>query len=174
MAKNANTYTTFNIHEGTPKELYKKLDAEFHFDFDPTPMGGFQTGELRMDKWGKSNYCNPPYGKEIKKFLKRAIDMKQNVVFLLPAYTDVKWFHELVLPKANEIRFIKGRLKFGEHKEVAPFASMIVIFGYKQECNNPEYKGQGTSDDCICRLEQGHKGNHKCIYCPDEWEQTVE
>jgi len=46
----------------------------------------------------------------------------------LPSYTDVKWFHEIVLPNANEIRFIKGRLKFSKHTQNAPFASMIVVF----------------------------------------------
>jgi site-specific DNA-methyltransferase (adenine-specific) len=52
-------------------------------------------------------------------------------VFLLPAYTDVKWFHEIVLPLADEVRFIKGRLKFGVHNTSAPFASMIVVFRKK-------------------------------------------
>ena len=53
---------------------------------------------------------------------------KEIAVFLLPAYTDVRWFHEIVLQKANEIRFIKGRLKFGNHFNSAPFANMLVIF----------------------------------------------
>jgi site-specific DNA-methyltransferase (adenine-specific) len=140
MPKNANAYKTFNIDEGTPKELYEKLNGEFHFDFDPTPLGGF-TEFRKTDTWGKSNFINPPYGKEIRKFLERAITLKENVVFLLPAYTDVKWFHELVLPHAKEIRFIKGRLKFGDHKESAPFASMLVIFGYSEFTPTSELVG---------------------------------
>ena len=53
------------------------------------------------------------------------------VVMLLPARTDTKWFHEYIYNKA-EIRFIKGRLKFGNSKNVAPFPSMIVVFDGKQ------------------------------------------
>lgn len=49
------------------------------------------------------------------------------VVMLLPARTDTKWFHEYVLPYA-EIYFIKGRLKFGDSKNSAPFPSMIAVF----------------------------------------------
>lgn len=48
--------------------------------------------------------------------------------FVMMVNTDVKWFHEVVLPRADEIRFIKGRLKFGEHNNTAPFANMLVIF----------------------------------------------
>ena len=49
-------------------------------------------------------------------------------VFLLPSYTDVKWFHEIALPHAKEIRFIKGRLRFGEHNNTAPFANVVLVF----------------------------------------------
>ena len=49
-------------------------------------------------------------------------------VFLIPARTDTRWFHDIVLPKAKEIRFIKGRLKFGDAVNSAPFPSMIVVF----------------------------------------------
>mgnify|MGYP001566593805 FL=1 len=83
--------------------------------------------------WGKRCFINPPYGKQIKIWLEKALfEIKKGntelAVFLLPAYTDVKWFHEIVLSKATEIRFIKGRLKFGSHNNTAPFASMVVIF----------------------------------------------
>ena len=60
-------------------------------------------------------FCNPPYGPEIAKFLARAGEAEV-AVFLIPARTDTDGFHDLVLPKATEIRFIRGRLKFGECK----------------------------------------------------------
>lgn len=131
MGKNSNTYRTFNIHEKTPDGFYNQLNDEFHFDFDPCPLNG-ETDGLVIN-WGKRVYANPPYGKEIQRWLHKAIGEIENgrtelAVFLLPAYTDVKWFHEIVLPLASEIRFIKGRLKFGTHNNTAPFASMVVIF----------------------------------------------
>ena len=133
MAKNTNTYKTFNINEKTPLGFFKQLDDEFHFDFDPCPLNpNPEKDGLRMN-WGKRCFINPPYGKMIKVWLEKSLlEIKEGrtelTVFLLPAYTDVKWFHEIVLPRAEEIRFIKGRLKFGEHNNTAPFANMVVIF----------------------------------------------
>ena len=75
-------------------------------------------------------WCNPPYGRELNKWVKKAYETAQQgetVVMLLPARTDTKWFHEYIYGKA-EIRFIKGRLKFGGNKNAAPFPSMVIIF----------------------------------------------
>ena len=133
MAKNSNTYKTFNINEKTPRGFYKQLDDEFHFDFDPCPLNPTpETDGLSID-WGKRCYINPPYGKAVRGWLEKALyEIKKGntdiAVFLLPSYTDVKWFHEVVLPEATEIRFIKGRLKFDDQKNSAPFPSAIVIF----------------------------------------------
>ena len=133
MAMNANKYKTFNINEKTPAELFNKLNEEFSFDFDPCPLNPIPSFDGLAIPWGKSCFINPPYGKVIPLWLNKAlfeIDEGNThvAVFLLPSSTDVRWFHEIVLPKSNEIRFIKGRIKFGEHKEAAPFASMIVVF----------------------------------------------
>lgn len=113
----------------TPKKLYDSLNAEFAFDFDPCPLGGTQDGTapLFIDWKGKRVFCNPPYGPEIPKFLARAREA-QIAVFLVPARTDTRWFHEMVLPSAAEIRFIRGRLKFGDSKNSAPFPSMLLIY----------------------------------------------
>jgi hypothetical protein len=108
----------------TPPDFYKKLDEEFHFDFDPCPLN--PTFDGLGVKWGRCNYMNPPYGREIGKWVKKASENKMTVC-LLPARTDTRWFHDYIYGKA-EIRFIKGRLKFGGSKNSAPFPSMIVIF----------------------------------------------
>lgn len=75
-------------------------------------------------------FCNPPYSK-IGEWVKKAFyeGRKDNtlVVLLIPARTDTKYFHDYILHRA-EVRFIKGRLKFGDAKNSAPFPSMIVIF----------------------------------------------
>lgn len=113
----------------TPKAVFDKLNAEFHFDFDPCPYGGSEDGLSTLFKpWrGKRVFCNPPYGPGIGDWLKRA-EEAELAVYLIPARTDTKWFHEHVLPKASEIRFVKGRLKFGDATNGAPFPSMIVVY----------------------------------------------
>lgn len=133
MSKNSNTYKTFNVNEKTPAGFYNQLDSEFHFDFDPCPLNPTPETDGLSISWGERCYVNPPYGKAVRGWLEKALTEIRGgatkvVVFLLPAYTDVKWFHEVVLPEATEIRFIKGRLKFGEHNNTAPFANMIVVF----------------------------------------------
>ncbi len=131
MAKNSNTYKTFNINEKTPAGFYNQLNQEFNFDFDPCPLDPKFDG-LSIS-WGKRCFINPPYGKVIRSWLEKALSEIERgntelAVFLLPAYTDVRWFHEIILPRADEIRFIKGRLKFGDHADSAPFANMMVVF----------------------------------------------
>jgi len=113
----------------TPKAVYDQLDKEFSFDFDPCPPNPDFDG-LEMD-WGKRNFVNPPYGREIGKWLKKGYeewrDKGKSSVFLIPSRTDTRWWHDYCM-KAKEIRFIKGRLKFDEHKNAAPFPSALVIF----------------------------------------------
>ena len=118
----------------TPKEFYKMLNAEFHFDFDPCPSN-YIKGKVKNGlkvKWGKSNFVNPPYTSQLQDaFIKKGLEeykKGKTVVFLIPARTDTKRFHDIILPNAKEIRFIKGRLKFSGYKDPAPFPSMIVIF----------------------------------------------
>lgn len=132
----------------TPKELFDELDKEFNFVCDvyttpDNPLGTrtFFTKEDDALKqfWFSSNFCNPPYGPVIAKWLERGRQHTEKLgyttVFLLPARTDTKWFHEYCYNKPNvEIRFLKGRVKFkgvaesGYKRNSAPFPSMIVIF----------------------------------------------
>ena len=83
---------------------------------------------------GHNVFCNPPYGKEIGKWVKKAYkeSLKPNtlVVMLIPARTDALYFHNYIYHKA-EIRFVRGRLHFNESKQGAPFPSMVVIFNGK-------------------------------------------
>lgn len=122
----------------TPKELYDKLNAEFNFDFDPCPLHSDFDG-LTID-WGKSNYINPPYSKQLKKaFVIKAIEESKKgklCVMLLPVSTSTKLFHDHIVPNQKEIRFVKGRIKFlgintkGEFvTDKAPMHdSMLVVF----------------------------------------------
>lgn len=123
-------FSSATVHWPTPKALYEALDSEFHFDFDPCPLGetiADGSAPLFTPWTGRRVFCNPPYNRGIPPFLERAVEA-QIAVFLLPARTDTKWFHNIVLPNASEIRFVRGRLRFGEAKNGAPFPSMIVVF----------------------------------------------
>lgn len=113
-------------HWSTPKVVYDGLNQEFCFNDDPCPLNG--SGGLDRE-WGGVAFCNPPYS-QIKEWVKKAYEEHQKgktVVLLIPSRTDTKWWHEFVM-KASEIRFIKGRLKFGEAKNSAPFPSAIIVF----------------------------------------------
>lgn len=129
------------IEWATPKNLFAELDAIHKFDLDVAAsstnhlckewFGLDHPEESRRDgltaEWYGHVWCNPPYGRIIKEWVKKAAEHHDLVVMLLPARTDTKWFHELVLPNA-EVQFLKGRLKFGESKLGAPFPSMLVTF----------------------------------------------
>lgn len=123
----------------TPQDLFDHLNAEFHFTLDPSSTDENHKTDLYFTKehdglnhsWGGYRvFCNPPYS-QISKWVKKAYEegTKPNtlVVMLIPARTDTKWFHDYILHHA-EVRFIKGRLKFGDARYNAPFPSMIVIF----------------------------------------------
>lgn len=94
------------------------------------------TSRLRMMVFlkvggGSIVFCNPPYGRELPKWVKKCYEESLKgtlVVMLIPARTDTRWFHDYIYGKA-EIRFIKGRLRFGNAKQSAPFPSMVVIYG---------------------------------------------
>ena len=121
-----------SVDWATPKGVYDKLNQEFNFNFDPCPLGGssYMNG-LEME-WGNSTFCNPPYGREIGKWTAKALEENakgKTIVLLIPSRTDTKWWHSHIM-KANEIRFIKGRLKFGDAINSAPFPSALAIFTY--------------------------------------------
>ena len=112
----------------TPDSLYKRLDDEFNFNFDPCPSNPTFNG-LMID-WKERNFINPPF-KQVAKWIKKGYEESfkgKLCVFLVASRTDTKWFHKYVLPFAKEIRFIKGRLKFSGYKNSAPFPSCVIIF----------------------------------------------
>lgn len=88
---------------------------------------------------GGAVFCNPPYGREIGKWVKKAFEESQHInfpiVLLIPARTDTSYFHDYIYGKAD-IRFIRGRLRFtdeyGNSFEPAPFPSMVVIYNNKE------------------------------------------
>ena len=125
----------------TPQDFYDELNKEFNFTLDPCALKEnakckqyFTPDDdgLTKDWNGNIVFCNPPYGRKISDWVEKCFNesKKENttVVMLIPSRTDTKYFHKFIYKKAKDIRFIKGRLKFGNSKNSAPFPSMIVVF----------------------------------------------
>lgn len=132
----------------TPKDFFDKLNAEFDFGLDAAAL---QNSTLVPDNWygpdhpdpaardalridwthnsrGKPIWLNPPYGRVIKDWVAKAdYESKQGatVVCLVPARTDTNWWWDSCIH--HEVRFIKGRLKFGGQNNSAPFPSAVVV-----------------------------------------------
>lgn len=123
----------------TPQHLFDSLNEEFHFDLDPCATEQnhkcekyFTLDQNGLEKsWGGYKvFCNPPYSsiaKWVEKAYKEAQKENTIVVMLIPSRTDTKYFHDFIYHR-SEIRFVRGRLKFGDSPYNAPFPSMIVIF----------------------------------------------
>lgn len=126
----------------TPQSLFDRLNKIFCFELDAAASDTnhkcekYYTKEqnaLNLPWGGYRTWCNPPYGRQIGDWVKKASETVEDnescVVMLIPARTDTKWFHEYIAfnPRAHVI-FLKGRLKFGNSTNSAPFPSMIVVF----------------------------------------------
>lgn len=113
----------------TPADVLAGLAAEFGpFTLDPCPLAEAPAVDgLALDWAGHAVYCNPPYGRGVGAWLAKGRTEADVAVFLLPARTDTRWWHEHA-PHAAEIRFLKGRLKFGGATAGAPFPSVVLVF----------------------------------------------
>ena len=121
----------------TPQELFDDLNAIFHFDIDvcATPTNAkcrqyfTRADDGLKQKWLGTVWMNPPYGRTIQRFMKKAYESSlegATVVCLVPARTDTRWWHECAAK--GHVIFLRGRLKFGDGPHSAPFPSAIVIF----------------------------------------------
>jgi len=124
----------------TPKALYDDLNKEFSFDaYDPCPLNDDPDKDGLSEEWATVTFCNPPYSqlKSTKKKLgwvdkaHQECQKGKTVVLLIPSRTDTQWFHDIILEHDYEVRFLKGRLKFGDSKTAAPFPSMVVVMTKK-------------------------------------------
>lgn len=125
----------------TPQDLFDNLNKVFNFKTDVCALpetakcDNYFTPEidgLKQD-WNDVCWCNPPYGRMQKDWIKKALEESQKnnstIVLLIPAKTDTKIWHEVIFEDSSAVCFIKGRLRFGSAKENAPFPSAIVVFG---------------------------------------------
>lgn len=124
---------------GTPQWLFDALDKEFGFTLDPcsTHENAKCPNHFTADDDGLSQdwsnqvvFMNPPYGRQISKWMQKACESAQCgsiVVCLVPARTDARWWHEFCMRNGAEIRLLRGRLRFEGGKHSAPFPSAIVV-----------------------------------------------
>ena len=125
----------------TPQDFFNKLDWRFgKFTLDPCATNDnhktkkhytIDDNGLAQDWGGETVFVNPPY-RNLSEWVEKAYKESQKpgtkVVMLIPSRTDTKYWHKYVM-KASEIHFIKGRLKFGDSKNSAPFPSAVIVFG---------------------------------------------
>lgn len=127
----------------TPQKFFNELHEKYNFTIDVATNGSnaktenFYTEEdnALIQKWHGRVFCNPPYGRELKHWVKKAYEESQKdhnelIVLLIPARTDTTYWHEYIFDKA-EIHFLKGRLKFevnGKPTDSAPFPSALIIY----------------------------------------------
>lgn len=121
----------------TPQEFFDKYNQLYDFEIDVcaskenAKCTKFYTKEDDglSKEWTGKCWMNPPYGRTIKQWMKKAYESSLNgatVVCLVPARTDTAWWHDYAVK--GQIEFIRGRLKFGGNKNSAPFPSAVVVF----------------------------------------------
>ncbi len=131
----------------TPQDFFDRLDDEFHFATDVCALPSnakcerFFTPEQDglHQEWSGVCWMNPPYGREIGKWMRKAYESSLSgatLVCLVPARTDTAWWHDYAAK--GEVRFVRGRLRFGGAKNSAPFPSAVVVF------RPPEAKGESA------------------------------
>ncbi|MCY9737425.1 phage N-6-adenine-methyltransferase [Paenibacillus alvei] len=145
MAVNKGLFTSNTDMWATPQDFYDGLNKEFGFNLDVCATSDNAKCESYFTKeddglqqdWKGTVWMNPPYGRVIGAWVKKAYESSliegTTVVCLLPARTDTKWWHEYCMK--GEVRLVKGRLKFGDSKNAAPFPSAVIVFGEKAKRN---------------------------------------
>lgn len=135
MSINSGLFTSTTDLWETPQSFFDQLNNEFGFDLDVCAL----PENAKCDRyytpdddglkqiWSGVCWCNPPYGRQIGKWVEKAYKADCTVVMLLPARTGTAWFRDYIYCKA-EIRFVRGRLRFGGAKWNAPFPCMVVVY----------------------------------------------
>lgn len=139
----------------TPQVFFDKYNSKFNFATDVCANAENAKCATFFDKemdglaqeWKGACWMNPPYGRGIGTWVKKAYESAQQgatVVCLLPARTDTAWWHDYCAK--GEVEFIRGRLKFGGHKNSAPFPSAVVVFGPSKQDANPYEWNEGDDE----------------------------
>ena len=150
MSLNKALFTSNKDDWETPQSYFDEINQEFNFTLDAASSQGGGNAKLPnfwsvdddslSQKWEGRVFCNPPYGRELRRWVEKAYlesqkDYCELVVLLIPARTDTSYWHDFIFNKADDIRFLRGRLKFevsGKSRDAAPFPSALVVFRNKR------------------------------------------
>lgn len=145
MAIHHSLYSSRSEEWPTPLDFFRTLNDEFRFTLDPCATRANRKCKLHFTKredglkqdWRKHRvFCNPPYGRAMRDWAQKCFVASRAgalVVLLAHARTDTRWFHDWVYGKAEEIRFVRGRLRFGDGKQSAPFPSLVAVYRPKNK-----------------------------------------
>lgn len=145
---NSSLFTSKKEDWETPQKFFDELNKKYQFTYDLASSDEnckvdkhfTKEDDSLVQNWDDLSgwlWCNPPYGKNIKNWIKKASESKANIVMLIPARTDTSYWHDYIFGKA-EIIFLRGRLKFeinGGSSNPAPFPSALVVFENRKECD---------------------------------------
>lgn len=144
MSINRGMFTSSTDMWETPQSFYEELNKEHAFNLDVCATLENRKCERFFtieddglsQEWSGTCWMNPPYGRNIGAWVRKAYESvmdgkAEKVVCLLPARTDTAWWHDYCM--RGQVKFIRGRLKFGGSKNSAPFPSVVVIFEKKKE-----------------------------------------
>lgn len=145
MSINDGLFTSNTYMWATPQNFFDRLNEEFNFELDVCATSDnakcakyfSPEDDGLQQEWQGVCWMNPPYGRAIGQWVKKAFESSLDgatVVCLLPSRTDTKWWHDFCM--LGEIRLVRGRLKFGDGKNSAPFPSAVVIFGPDVKVNS--------------------------------------
>ncbi len=135
----------------TPQDFFNKLNDIFNFNLDAcaedetAKVDNYFTIEddALIRDWKGVVWCNPPYGREQIKFINKGLSEHRKhgstIVFLIPARPDTKVWQDIIFKNASQVCFIKGRLKFGNSKDSAPFPCALVVFGESKDLSDLGY-----------------------------------
>jgi len=138
VSLNRALFTSRSATWETPDAAYSELDAEYGFTIDvcaephTSKCKRYYTKEddaLGRSWAGEVCWMNPPYGRQIGRWVRKAYEESQGgatVVCLIPSRTDTAWWHDYVM--RGEVYVIRGRLRFGDATNGAPFPSAVVVF----------------------------------------------
>ena len=137
MTVNKGMLTSTTADWATPQDFFDAQNLIHNFTLDVCANNTNAKCPIYFDKqadglkqtWVGTCWMNPPYGREIGKWMQKAYQSAGNgtiVVCLVPARTDTKWWHDYAIK--GQVTFIKGRLKFGGAKNSAPFPSAVIVF----------------------------------------------
>jgi phage N-6-adenine-methyltransferase len=137
-------YSSKSYEWATPQDLFDRLHTEHQFDLDvcashsnaKCPKFFTRAEDGLAQTWAGRCWCNPPYGRQIGDWVRKAWESARTtaelVVCLVPVRTDTRWWQEYVIGTGAEVTYLPGRIRFNGAPAGAPFPSAVVVFRFSK------------------------------------------